>query len=144
MSDDWYAMDCKDVTETEEGQAFIEQKKADLKRHSFEMRAKQAEKALSQHIRRYGIRYASPERIYVEGEVVYDNFNIYGGGEKVVVENGKKVWLVVNNGADGDDWSVNNIITGGAGAYGYYVPMDVEIQHMIDSYQDAKKKLEEL
>ena len=33
-----------------------------------------------------------------------------------------EVWFVLNNGADGDDWSANNVQTGGAGAIGWVVP----------------------
>jgi len=36
----------------------------------------------------------------------------------------KGIWFVRNNGADGDDWSINNVLTGGAGAIGWVVPYD--------------------
>lgn len=39
----------------------------------------------------------------------------FGGGAWVLQE-GNDLWYVKNNGADGDDWSQNNVITGGAGA----------------------------
>jgi len=44
--------------------------------------------------------------------------NIYGGGEWYV-DTGENIWKCINNGMDGDDWSQNNISTGGAGAIGY-------------------------
>jgi len=33
----------------------------------------------------------------------------------------RSIWYVRNNGADGDDWSLNNVRTGGAGAIGFRV-----------------------
>ena len=36
-------------------------------------------------------------------------FNIYGGGEEVLIaDDGEYVWRVRGNGADGDDWSLSN------------------------------------
>ncbi|GEM_PF-5957298 len=53
-----------------------------------------------------------------EGEKYHNTQSIYGGGEWFVV--GKEwIWYVENNGMDGDDWSRNNIRTGGAGAIGW-------------------------
>lgn len=46
---------------------------------------------------------------------------IYGGGEWFVIGD-KHIWYVRNNGMDGDNWSNNNVQTGGAGATGYRVP----------------------
>lgn len=45
---------------------------------------------------------------------------LYGGGSWFIVQ-GPVVWFVRNNGADGDDWSHNNVRTGGAGAIGWFV-----------------------
>ena len=47
--------------------------------------------------------------------------NLYGGGAWFVI-GPEKIWYVRNNGADGDDWSRNNVRTGGAGAIGKYRP----------------------
>lgn len=44
--------------------------------------------------------------------------NIYGGGRWLHVD-GEDLYLVQNNGMDGDDWSRNNYGTGGAGAMIY-------------------------
>lgn len=49
--------------------------------------------------------------------------NIHGGGEWFIIGQ-DRVWHVRNNGADGDDWSANNIRTGGAGAIGFAIPFD--------------------
>jgi len=60
-----------------------------------------------------------------EGQTIYlnDKTIAYGGGEWFVV-GPRGIWFVQNNGADGDDWSLNNVVTGGAGAIGWVVPYD--------------------
>ncbi len=55
------------------------------------------------------------------GERLFDTQNIYGGGDWFVA-GPEYLWYVVNNGMDGDNWSYNNVRTGGAGAIGYRVP----------------------
>ena len=56
-----------------------------------------------------------------------DGFTITGGGEEIVVEEGgEHVWWLLNNGADGDCWGNNNIMTGGAGAIGRRYPATPE------------------
>ena len=58
---------------------------------------------------------------------------LHGGGEWVVVEPGEQhFWYVINRGADGDDWSHNNVMTGGAGAVGYRLPLTPEAQVLLD------------
>ena len=49
--------------------------------------------------------------------------NIYGGGILYIIQTGKLI-KIQNNGRDGDDWSINNIQTGGAGAIGTYISYD--------------------
>jgi hypothetical protein len=68
-------------------------------------------------------------------EIALDDghLRIYGGGEWVVIEpGGQHFWYVRNNGADGDDWSHNNVTTGGAGAIGYRLPMTEEARVLLD------------
>lgn len=64
---------------------------------------------------------------------------IYGGGEWFVVEP-DGIWLVRNNGGDGDDWSRNNILTGGAGAIGWRVPVDAEMADKIAQLHNQKER----
>jgi hypothetical protein len=60
----------------------------------------------------------------------------YGGGTWVVIEPGENYfWYVRNN--DGDDWSRNNVQTGGAGAIGYRLPMTDEARVLIDVAKDG-------
>jgi len=73
---------------------------------------------------RDGVR---PEGEHIpEGERVLDTANIYGGGDWFVI-GPERIWYVRNNGADGDNWSANNVRTGGAGAIGWYIQFDAQI-----------------
>lgn len=81
------------------------------------------------------------------GERVLDTQDLYGGGGWFVVDedgagpHGPAIWHVRNNGGDGDDWSRNNIRTGGAGAIGRYVPYDaalVDELRRLDAGEDAQ------
>jgi len=68
---------------------------------------------------------------------VLSTFNIYGGGERIIIGD-DKIWYVQNNGADGDDWSRNNVRTGGAGAIGWYVPRTPDLERRIrDAVRNA-------
>jgi len=60
------------------------------------------------------------------GEIIIDTMNVYGGGYRVTLDD-SYVWLVENNGMDGDDWSLNNIRPWGAGAIGRRLPRTEEI-----------------
>lgn len=72
-----------------------------------------------------------------EGECVLDTQNIYGGGDWFVIGE-DRIWYVRNNGMDGDNWSYNNVRTGGAGAIGWYIPMDTDIEDMLRDLQSDK------
>jgi hypothetical protein len=75
----------------------------------------------------------------LQGDVIMvsgNNTRLYGGGEWIQIEpDGRSYWYVVNNGADGDDWSVNNVVTGGAGAIGRKVDMTDEARLLIEVVQ---------
>ncbi|OIO37210.1 MAG: hypothetical protein AUJ72_04950 [Candidatus Omnitrophica bacterium CG1_02_46_14] len=53
----------------------------------------------------------------VEYEREGEGHNIYGGGY-CYIDTESVIWLIQNNGMDGDMWDLNNISTGGAGAIG--------------------------
>lgn len=57
----------------------------------------------------------SLEKIAIPG---WDGPNIYGGGKWLHIKD-NDLYIVYNNGHDGDDWSRNNYGTGGAGAICY-------------------------
>jgi len=70
---------------------------------------------------------------FPRGEELYDKEfkpNIYGGGIWYVIQP-DAIWIIENNGSDGDDWSRNNIMTGGAGAIGKKCPRDPELEALI-------------
>jgi len=74
------------------------------------------------------------EKIRLEGEEVpYMGIDsrIYGGGEWFIVQE-DYIWRVINNGMDGDDWSKNNIMTGGAGAIGYKFEKTARRMELLD------------
>lgn len=64
------------------------------------------------------------------GEIVASTQTIYGGGDWFVV-GPDWIWYIQNNGMDGDDWSRNNVITGGAGAIGWRVPYNADLAAQI-------------
>lgn len=61
----------------------------------------------------------------LEGEIILDTFNIYGGGSRFVATD-KWLWYIDNNGGDGDDWSVTNVYGGPGtpGGIGWRIPRD--------------------
>jgi len=70
-----------------------------------------------------------------EGERI-DDFgfkeDIFGNGRWFVIQKDKKyIWKITDNGMDGDNWSRNNIPTGGAGAIGVRISYTEEIEKMI-------------
>ena len=70
-----------------------------------------------------------------EGERIDDlgfKEDIYGNGRWFVIQKDKKyIWKITDNGMDGDNWSRNNIPTGGAGAIGVRISYTEEIEKMI-------------
>lgn len=63
-------------------------------------------------------------------EIEIQKRSIYGTGEWIVA-GAEYIWAVRNNGMDGDNWSANNVRTGGAGAIGYRVPATAELYNKI-------------
>ena len=55
----------------------------------------------------------------LDGEVLLDTFNAYGGGELFLATD-RWLWYVQNNGGDGDDWSATNV----PGGIGWRIPRD--------------------
>ena len=58
-----------------------------------------------------------------------------GGGDWFVLST--DVWYVRNNGGDGDDWSHNNVSTGGAGAIGWRVPWTDTLAAAVQALESA-------
>ena len=67
-----------------------------------------------------------PTGVQPDGEKLMNTQNIYGGGDWWVIGS-TGIWYCRNRGADGDDWSDNNVRTGGAGAIGWRVPFMADL-----------------
>ncbi len=67
------------------------------------------------------------------GDRLFDTQDIYGGGDWFVIDP-EYLWYIQNNGMDGDNWGLNNVRTGGAGAIGWRIPasslMTAELREM--------------
>jgi hypothetical protein len=76
-------------------------------------------KAIREQIKKDGTR---PESKWPSGETLYDTATGYGHGEAIVVgEEG--IWAVDHNGADGDNWSYNNL----PGCIGWRIDFNAEL-----------------
>lgn len=113
---------------TKEEEAALEQREAESERAANERKAKDA--ALTSARNLISEQGERPASVMPSGEVLHDTFNIYGGGDRFVID-GDAIWYIRNNGADGDNWSYNNITTGGAGAIGWRVPYSQELADQI-------------
>lgn len=85
--------------------------------------------------------YPRNVRVTLEGDVLLDTQDIRGGGDWfVLAEN--KIWYVRNNGRDNDDWSQNNVNTGGAGAIGVYLPRSAGVEGILREIAEAYEETE--
>ncbi len=91
--------------------------------------------ALAKKFREQGERPEDAGR--VDGERILDTQNIYGGGDWWVIQP-DAIWYIQNNGADGDNWSLNNVRTGGAGAIGWRMPFN---KTMVPQLREADRIL---
>ncbi|HUI08247.1 MAG TPA: hypothetical protein VL486_14705 [Verrucomicrobiae bacterium] len=73
-----------------------------------------------------------------EGEIVPigKGEDASGGGRWFVIGDAY-IWAVQNNGRDGDNWELNNVVTQGRGAIGARVAMDPELADYINSVSNA-------
>ena len=83
----------------------------------------------------------------IEYEREEKGWTIYGSGTRYVVQE-EHIWKLENNGMDGDDWSRNNIRTGGAGAIGTRFQKTAERLTYLNEHaenmteKEAKEKVE--
>lgn len=110
--------------------------KAKLQRQEDVKQAKASLENISKQIRENGERPEGSNR--PQGETVYLSKEglLYGTGEWFVIGD-DYIWFVRNNGMDGDNWSNNNVRTGGAGAIGWRVPFNEDLASNIR--KEAKK-----
>ncbi len=104
------------------------EQKAQEQHEAFMLNGKKALSALGKQIQKEGV--LADKGSVADGDIVHDTFDIYGGGERIVIGS-DKIWSIRNNGMDGDDWSANNISTGGAGAIGWFAPKTPELERKI-------------
>lgn len=109
-----YEVAARPATEEEAAPVLMEE---DARRQYRE--AIEESRQIAASIRRNGERPA--DRTFIGGRRIIDKQTIYGGGDWFEVT-ATHLWYVRNNGADGDDWSQNNVM--GAGAIGWRIPRD--------------------
>lgn len=68
-----------------------------------------------------------------------EGHNIYGGGKYLHITD-KYVYLIQNNGHDGDDWSQNNYMTGGAGAIATRIDVTAEVNDILEKIGEFESK----
>lgn len=73
----------------------------------------------------------------IPGETILDTFNAYGGGI-IIRYTEDTVWLIINNGSDGDAWGINNLRTGGAGAYAFRTSSE-SVKDILQTFLERKK-----
>ena len=81
-----------------------------------------------------------PGQTAPEGEIVPigSGQNASGGGRWFVI-GPDYIWAVHNNGADNDNWALNNVITDGPGAVGARVTAEVEVANSIKTLAKAAR-----
>ncbi|MFR4164179.1 MAG: hypothetical protein ACLT0R_16325 [Paraclostridium sordellii] len=150
MTEYWWRCECIDISDTEEGiQALIKNEKIVAKNEKIqkvenELKAVEDELNLvKRHIQNIieendilkGREETYPNRDEIE--IIFDDINIHGGGSSIFIKD-NKAWNFINNGFDGDMWSMNHIKTWGAGGFGYIC--DVEyVKDSIDKYKELKE-----
>jgi hypothetical protein len=108
----------------------------ELKRRAVDQALKRIRNAQIDLIKAQGIR---PDGEKPAGQIVLDTQNIYGGGDWFVIGE-DCIWYVRNNGMDGDNWSYNNVRTGGAGAIGWKASMDLQTKKTLLSLENGSLK----
>jgi hypothetical protein len=84
-------------------------------------------KALADHIKNHG---TNPQ--HNVGDLLLSTVNLYGGGDWFEIDReAGEIWYCRNNGNDGDNWSLNNVVTWGAGAIGWRIEYDEAIANRI-------------
>jgi hypothetical protein len=113
----YYTATCREAT-PEEAAPYITKREVALKAKAARARLEE----IKREIRKRGTMPSASDD-NAQGKRVFDTQTIYGGGDWLVI-NDAEIWYVENNGMDGDDWSRNNVVTGGAGAIGWMIPRD--------------------
>ena len=148
LTEDWYSVKAKDVSNTERGKIYLESYLKNCKKSELiEMARNKKQLAfntLVSEIKKYGNKIDGEDMSLSDfkGIDIINTFDIYGGGQ-IIRQSDSIVWLIINNGADGDMWSINNIQTSGAGAYGFYVELE-KVKNKIEDYQKAETEFKNI
>lgn len=70
------------------------------------------------------------KKFFAIPEIGINGHNIYGSGTLLFADD-SYLYVIDNNGMDGDDWSRNNLGTGGAGAIAYRTPLTKEVERWL-------------
>lgn len=140
LNEQWCSVKAQNVSNTETGRKMIADEnnkklRADLKR-AYEKACRDLEYA----VRRNGSIYTYEGDKSVDdipGETILDTFNAYGGGI-IIRYTEDTVWLIINNGSDGDAWERNNLRTGGAGAYAFRTSLE-SVKDILQTFLERKK-----
>ena len=112
----YYSARCRPATDDEAAPL-----KAEIEAKHRRREAERARKEIADQTAQAGER---PDGMNApEGDRLMDRQTIYGVGDWFII-GPDHIWYVRNNGMDGDNWSANNVRTGGAGAIGWCVPFD--------------------
>lgn len=114
-----YSAKCREATEDESKKLREELEKSKKIR-----KAKLRVEEIKSTIRKTGEKPDGNNK--VEGLKLFDTQNIYGSGDWFVITK-DYIWYVENHGMDGDNWSANNVLTGGAGAIGWRIKIDEKL-----------------
>lgn len=122
-----------------------ENEKVYSKMEKIKKKIKSTASEITDYLKKNGKYLQTKEKIRLDGDWIEnpnDPPDIYGGGSWFVIdEKNKKLWYVEDNGADGDNWSYNNIETGGAGAIGIFVAWNQEIYNKIMKIKELTVEL---
>ena len=70
------------------------------------------------------------KKFFAIPEIGINGHNIYGSGTLLFADD-SYLYVIDNNGMDGDEWSRNNLGTGGAGAIAYRTPLTKEVERWL-------------
>lgn len=130
-----------DISDTETGKKMINDEnnkklQADLK-HAYEKACQDLEYAIRSNGSIYTYEGDNISVDDIPGETILDTFNVYGGGI-IIRYTEDTVWLIINNGSDGDAWERNNLRTGGAGAYAFRTSLE-SVKDILQTFLERKK-----
>ena len=140
LNEQWYSVKAKNISDTETGKKMINEMINDENNKKLRRAYEKACQDLEYAVRRNGSIYTYEGDKSVDdipGETILDTFNAYGGGI-IIRYTEDTVWLIINNGGDGDAWGTNNLRTGGAGAYAFRTSLE-SVKDILQTFLERKK-----